>query len=369
MHPRTRIILVILIFNFLAANCSSKKVVATQEPTWIDWESLQIAPKAKDNSCREITPKELETAGNETKQDFTSGLAFGFFPKDLSQPHKIAYDTYWVDSNEQLVLNWIFWYPKGNAGPLDLRLFILLDEHQLTTAFPQLGGYNDLYLSRGDDLTLEVTIPPLTAGVHDVVAIAVPYFQNDPDQYGITDLIYSRMTLIAEPAPSPFRNIDFVLLPAEGSIKDNDPWLTLELTLKNNGIDVWNWPDPWLHIQTNTAIPFYALTGHQDVTNVDAPPMDPLDESFFAILLFVDYQQIEVAPDQMAFYGRTDKDTAYGRIPLEVPPLSEGKHHILVLRIDTPGVPFCLLHGGPKGRILPNFIYGKLVGIEVLPSR
>ena len=96
--------------------------------------------------------------------------------------------------------------------------------------------------------------------------------------------------------------------------------------------------------------------------------MDELEKSFFSLLLFVDYQQVEVAPGQMALYGRVDKDTAYARIPLELPPLAEGKHHLLVLGIDTPGVPVCILKGDPKGRILPNSIYGKLVGINVVPA-
>jgi hypothetical protein len=38
--------------------------------------------------------------------------------------------------------------------------------------------------------------------------------------------------------------------------------------------------------------------------------MDELAELFFTLLLFVDYQQVEVAPDQMALYGRVDKVTA-----------------------------------------------------------
>ena len=125
MHQRTRIIFVILIFSLLAANCYPPKVVATQEPTLIDWKNLQITPKTDDDLCTKTLPEELDT-GEGIKQDFTSGLAIGFLPEDLSTPNKIAYDTYWVNANEQLSFNWLFWYPQGNEGSLNLRLFILL---------------------------------------------------------------------------------------------------------------------------------------------------------------------------------------------------------------------------------------------------
>ncbi len=88
----------------------------------------------------------------------------------------------------------------------------------------------------------------------------------------------------------------------------------------------------------------------------------------FATLLFMDYQQIEAAPGHTALYSKVTQDTAYGRIPLEIPPLPAGKHHLLVLRINTPGVPMCLLIN-PTARTLPNSVTGALVGVEVLPPK
>jgi hypothetical protein len=92
-----------------------------------------------------------------------------------------------------------------------------------------------------------------------------------------------------------------------------------------------------------------------------------LKKSFFALLLFIDNQQAELLPHQTVLYGVVDKDNAYTGIPIEIPPLPEGKHHILVLRINTPGVPYCLIRGEPTARILPFEVYGRLVGINVAP--
>lgn len=367
---RSGIIIALFIISLLAANCSLQKNAPIQEQGVIEWKDLQITPRTGGDLCKEILPDDIDT-GEEIQRDFPSGpgILSGFFPESLSVPHKIAYDTYWIDPSKQLLLNWLFWYPEGNMEPLILRLFVLLDDSQLSNALPELGKYNDIHLEPGNDKSITVTIPPLSPGVHDVIAVGIPYPENEPDEYGRLLVIYRQITLIVgETPPHPFRTIDFTTPPAEGSIKQDDPAMTLELTVKKDGIDVWNWPQPWLDIQENTPLTFYALGGHQDVTNLDAPAVEPLKSSFSAFLLFVDYQQIEIAPAQTALYAKMDSDTAYARLPITLHPLPAGKHHILVLRIDTPGVPMCILWDNPDKRILPHSIYGRLVGLNVLPE-
>ncbi|GAB4460204.1 MAG: hypothetical protein OHK0041_24540 [Anaerolineales bacterium] len=331
---------------------------------------MQINPGTINIVCTEKSFEDLDPDGEQAKQSFTYGLAVGFIPQNASTVNKISIETFWVNANKQSTLNLLFWYPEGNEEELNLRLFVLLDERQLDNALPDSVIFSDINLQPGDYKSIPITIPPISPGAHDVIVVAIPSPENDPDVYGIVDLIYKRITLIAEPAPAPpFRNIDFASLPPEGSLKRNDPAMALEVTLKKDGIDVWNWPQPWLDIQENTPLTFYALAGHQDVTNLDAPDLEPLKSSFSAFLLFVDYQQVEIAPAQPVLYAKMDSDTAYARIPITIAPLPPGKHHLLVLRIDTPGVPMCILRGDPQSRILPNSVYGKLVGINVLPDQ
>lgn len=356
---------IIMVFSFLIASCSPTNGLINPKPSVIAWENLQKNLKNDNTLCTRMLPEEIDTF-EKAKQTFPPyGLTVGFQPEDLSTSSRIANETFWVNSNEEIKLDWLFWYPIGNDEPANLRLFVLLDEHQLDHALPEPGKYNDITLERGADLTLKVKIPPLEPGVHDIIAIGIPFPENEPDEYGITVIISKRITLIVEPASSQFRKIVFSPLLAEGTIKNNDPLLTLDLTIQPDGIEIWNWPDPWLNVQENTSATFYALAGHQDVNNLDAPLVEPLEESFFALLFFVDYQQVEVVPGQPVSYNKADKDNAYGRIPLQIPPLPEGKHRILVLRIDTPGVPFCVLKGDPGERILPFSIYGRLVGVDV----
>jgi hypothetical protein len=362
---------VILVLYIIVSGCSSQAEPLTQD--LINWENLQIAPRSINELCPEIFPQQLDLTGEAVKRDFSYGLAQALYPRDISNTYKISAGTYWVDSNKQLTVNWLFWYPKGNQGPIDLRLIILLDEQQLTKALPQQDKYQDLHLEKGDEIiTIPITLPGLSPGVHTVIAIAIPSPQNAPDEYGSVEIISSRMTLIAEPTKDPFRAIDFFSLPAEGSIKNDDPLMAIELTFtskedRKSGIHIWNWPDPWFAVRTGVPVRFYALAGYEDVKNLDAPSLKPLEKSFFAMLLFVDYQQVEITPNQKVLYIVADKDNAYTRVPIEFTNLTEGRHYILALRIDTPGVPMCILRGDPTERILPNSIYGKLVGIEVLP--
>lgn len=357
---------VFVFLSLLVASCLLQQDVQNQQSRQLNWSNLQITPRPNDSLCVEMLPEEIDGWEN-IKQDFTQGLSVGFIPENFSIIYKMSYETYWVNPSDDLLFNWLFWYPSGNKESATMRLFILLDEHQLSNALPQPGTYNDIILEPGDDLLVKTRIPPLSPGIHDLIAIGIPYPQSDPDVYGITIVVYRRVTLIVEPISTAFRPIDFASLPAEGSIKRNDPALALELTLQGNGINVWSWPNPWLDVKTNAAINFFALMGHLDVINADAPNLEDLKTSFSSLVLFTDYQQVEVAPGQTAIYSRTENDTAYGRIPITIPSLPEGKHSLLALRIDTPGVPMCILQGDPRSRILPNSIYGKLVGINVDP--
>lgn len=363
----TKTICIALLIIFLVTSCSPDKSLHSENSSLISWEDLQISSRTIENLCSDISVEDLNWEN--LKRDFAEGLLGGIFPYALADLDKLSDGTLWVEANEQILLKWRFWYPPNNERPANLRLFILLDEQQLNNALPEPGVYNDIDLQKGDDIALTVTLPHLEPGVHDIIAIGIPYPEDYPNENGIVRLVSWRITLIAKPFSSPFRNIAFQSLPAEGSIRKNDPLIPLSLTLQKDGVDVWNWPSAWLDTKLNNSIGFFTLAGHTQVENLDAPPLDELKASFFSLLVFIDYQQIEVAANQMALYGKVDKDTAYTRIPIQLDPLPIGKHVALVLRIDTPGVPMCVLKGDPKGRILPNSIYGSLVGINVLPTK
>ena len=193
----TKTLYAILTFILFTASCSPQKTPHSQELSTIGWDDLQLTPRTNGNLCVEISPEELDW--ERLKQDFTYGLFGGIYPEDTSNLDKLAEGTLWVNANEQQSFRWRFWYPEGNDRSANLRLFVLLDERQLNEALPNSGIYNDINLDRGDDIFLKVIIPPLDPGIHDIIAIGVPYLEEYPNEYGIVNLVYWRITLIAEP--------------------------------------------------------------------------------------------------------------------------------------------------------------------------
>lgn len=105
---------------------------SSAESDWLG--GFTVASESINDLCPAIPLEEIDTREN-VKNDFTYGLAGGFLPEDLLVPLKIAYETYWVNPNEQLLFDWLFWYPQGNEEPATLRLFVLLDELQLDKAW------------------------------------------------------------------------------------------------------------------------------------------------------------------------------------------------------------------------------------------
>jgi hypothetical protein len=107
---------------------------------------------------------------------FSYGLFGGIYPEDTSNLQKLADGTLWVNANTPLSFKLRLWYPPGNDQAANLRFFVLLDEHQLDNALPEPGSYNDINLESGDDIALNLTLPPLESGIHDLIGIAIPYY-------------------------------------------------------------------------------------------------------------------------------------------------------------------------------------------------
>lgn len=355
----------ILICVFFLISCSPMIKRDVHPLSEINWGNLQVTPPSNGTLC--VAAENL--SWDQAKQEFTYGLLGSIYSNDISETREIGNGTFSTDADKPLNFSLQLWYPDGNDRPISMRMFAMLDEKQLNDIFVHGEPQYDIILDRGSETSIPLKVPPLSAGVHDLIVVAVPYPEDYPIPEGIVNLIYWRITIIADSWTSPFRGVSFVSLPADGALSKKDPLLYLELILKKDELVVWNWPNPWLDVHAGEPVDFYALAGHQYVNNLDAPPLDELKESFFSLLFFVDFQQIEVMSDQLAIYGNVDKDTAYTRIPVRIGPLSEGKHQLLALRIDSPGVPMCILKGDPRGRILPFSVYGKLVGINVLPLK
>jgi len=368
MRQRTISILFVLITASTATSCGNQKPEVAQPPSIIQWNDLQITPPAENSLCWDISIAGNTPKWEDFKRNFQYGLAMGMSATDISGAREAGYQTYWVEPNQAVTAIFHLWYPKQNVEPAIVRFFVLLDEKQLPDVFPSEQYYKDVIIPVGSETTLTLNLPPLTIGLHDLVIIGIPYVDNYPTPEGVVKVLSHRSTLIAGLLRASFRQISFSALPAEGLIPKGDPRIFLSLTLAEDTITAWNWPEKWLDSEPDIPIKFFILAGHEDVTNLDAPHLNELESSFFSLLLFADYKQIALAPSQAVIYGEVNKNTAYARVPAEFTSLSPGKHQVLVLRISFPGVPMCVLQGPPGERILPSGIMGILVGINVLSN-
>lgn len=365
MYKKVITILLTIIAVSIILGCQFQEIEESPSLSEIHWEDLQITPQAEDALCWDLSLSGESPDWEEMKQSFQSGLLMGMSSEDISDAQEIGYQTYRVEPNQPIEAKLHLWYPEQNISTATIRFFALLNEKQLPNVFPSESYYKDVIIPIGSETILELHIPPLAEGIYDLAIIGIPYIDNYPTPEGIVRVLNHRITLVAGEPSIPFRQINFSALQPDGLLSKGDPKISLSLTLTEDSIQAWNSPETWFITSQNKPLNFFILASHEDVTNLDAPHLSQLNSSFFSLLLFMDYKQIEVGQNQASIYGKVNKNIAYARIPVEIIPPSSGKHQILVLRVNSPGVPMCILRPPPNGRILPFDIIGILVGVDV----
>jgi len=347
-------------------------ILATPDTT-----AIPITPQPNGQVCWEIpadvsmTDSWADVKAQNSPLVGGGGIAFGFGADDVPMWTMMGWKTFAMPPDEPTNGNFHIWLPDdgSNTGPIDLRFMVLLDELQLAGVLNgSLGKYYDVTLEPGMELTLTFHLPPLAPGIHDLNIVGLINAPAEPDPYGIIKSIHHRTTLLVGPTPLAIAK-PYVQFPADGSVAKRDPLITaLVPGLKTDLLLAWNWPETRLPISATESVDFYLYAGYAPVTNVNVPELLPPQKMPMAVLLFMDYQQIDIAPETLVLYGEVTDDTAYTRIGVTLPsPTTAGRHDILALRINYPGVPMCVLQGPFDGRIFPYSVDASRVAIEVTP--
>jgi hypothetical protein len=339
----------------------------TATPT-IPWDDLMATYQSGDSLCWDDALYE-HVSWEQTKRNFTYGLVTRLgvtdIKLDVTDKKQLGFNTYEVPSGAPFEAEFRLWYGPENERPAEIRFFSLLDEQQLDI-FPGNQYYYDLTIPAGSEMSIPLAIPSLSSGIHDLVILGIAYPDEYPVPEGSVMVLAFRITLAASPTTEMFRQINFTELPAQALLSRGAPMIPLLLRLSDdNELKVWNWPSRWLDIETDE-LEFLVSAGFTYTTNLDAPSLAQPEHSFFALTLFKDYRQINIDADVPVMYGKVSHDTAYTNHAIKLTGLQPGMHHILALRIDHPGIPMCILHGAPDGRMLPYSTNGILVGINVL---
>lgn len=351
--------IVFLLSGVILMGCSITKP-PNDLSSLITWSDLQVTPSVNGTLCWDVSLLGDKPTWEQVKRDFGTGLVMKL---DIPGAKEIGYQTYEIPSGLPLEAELYVWYGEENSKYADVRFLILLDEQQLD-AFTSNRDYHDAMISPGSEMAIPIKIPPVSLGVHDLVIIGIPYLNEYPNPEGIVKILPYRITLVVSPITTfPFRQIDFVNMPAKGLLSRGEPKIPLMLSLSDHELKVWDWPHEWLSTETST-LEFFVLSGYENVTNLDAPYLSEPESSFFTLVFFVDYQQVDIESGNRAIYGKVSDDTAYTTIQAKVN-LQQGKHHILVVKINSPGIPMCILYGPPSGRILPFDVIATLHGVDV----
>ncbi len=346
----------------------------------LTWLSFQPATLKSSDAVLPITPRpdgnlcwDNRYLGGRTWTDaranpplMPSGIGSAIAEGDVSDSTMVGTNTFQVEPNTPLIAHHHIWYPRTalNTAPLSLRYLILLDEHQLTDVIKPATPYYDVTLQPGDEITLTLHIPALTAGIHDLAVIGLFDAAAEPNPLGTIDIADSRTTLLVGTLPQPLER-KYAQLPAVtlGANISSAPPLFLTLP-EDRDLKAWDWPNKWLRVSVKAPIDFNIYGGYEGFNIVNTPNLSMPERMRFALLAFMDYRQVNLTPDVPILYGSIAKDTSTRIAAHLAPPAEAGHHDILILRINNPGVPMCILIGPPNGQSFPFPIEAQRVGID-----
>lgn len=331
---------------------------------------LPITPRPDDKLCWDIEPmswQEFKSGGYPFAKD-DGRLAVGMAANDVSPKAKdIGFFTVAVPLQTPLKISYHMWLPKlPNTlnSSVSIRLLVLLNEKQLADAVQP----SNVTLLPGDEVTPTLKIPALDQGIHDLVVLGVINPDKEPDPHGIASFFSSRFTLLAGEHPSLLPRT-YIKQPAVGSITNGDPNIALELTLSAHELKVWNWPEVSLPVSAGHYLDFYILAGFLVSNNLDAVALSLPEQYPFALLAFLDENQTAIKPNLTVLYGLVARDTAYTVIPAQISVgTTVGRRNLLIVRIDYPGVPMCVLRGPyqEQSYVFNYSVFARRVALDVI---
>jgi len=313
-----------------------------QAENFLTTSTLDVVQQSEQALCWDAATIEGEMT-EETFEDFISsvgqgeGLYFDVRPTS-SDITPIGNGTYHVLTDTSVEVSVSIFTPSPSEQ--NLRYMVLLNEKPMPQIITESGElyYQDITVNPNEIYTINFQIPALENGINDFIFLAIPDFNAPPSPLGGRVNYAPRMTLISGEPTNP--DLVYENLREVGLISNNDPLISLELTLGDD-LRVWNYPEAYLTLKQGEDLKFNVVVGTNTAVNLDAPSEA---RSRFAIVTFLDYQTISVEDISPTLYGEVTYDTAYTRIPIELTPdLPIGQYDLLVLKINNPRVPMCVM--------------------------
>lgn len=308
----------------------------------------------------------------ETFEEFIAdvGIDGGFYTDfhiSEAQSTLIGDKTYLVRTGEPIDVTLQQYSAEEASHPT--RYLVLLDEQPIS---PLVNGeetertFFDVTLTSDTIESFNITLPALEAGTHELVLVGIRDWETPPANTGTISLLGYRLTLIAG-EPSSFDALTYDLLPTVGTDANGDYLQLLSLTV-GEGTVQWSFPEPAVTLRSGEEFQFNVLTGYTQPSLSENSTLPLPVVSRFALLTFLDYEQVPVREEQNVLYGELELGTAYTRIPIVMGDIDPGEHDILVVKIDNPRIPLCLLpsQGVPDSYAFSRDIVHNRARLEVV---
>lgn len=326
---------------------------------------LGITPQADGALCifypdlfSEMNPQEILT---ETAP-IPTGLGWGMGKKDLSTAVQLGRQTYRVEPDISLSGKLHLYSGKGNEQEIKMRYILLLNEHQIAAFDHEPQIYQELTLLPNEYTTLEFALLPLSNGVHEAILIGIVQEEMSPD--GFVNSFNYRLTLIAGEYQAASQT--YHLLEPSATKSGDESFFNLNVHADESRID-WGHPNPYREV--DETIKFYASLGYMESkANLQKHSITPRN-SPFALVAFLDGEQVPIQDDSLVFYGALTPDTLYSLLPISLDSSDQlGKRELIIVRINYPRIPMCWTRQDmvvPGGVYFDDLVYVKRVGVDV----
>lgn len=302
------------------------------------------------------------------------GVYHEFRPVDLERTSLIGFNTFHAQVGEMISYKYRIYYPKTsvNQDSLDIRYLVLVNEIRedvILESTPE--KYYDIMLDPGEEADFQVILPQLSPGIYDIIVLGIPNFLNSPSPNGDYESYSLRQTLVVGNI-SNFQDMrHYTTVQPEALLSGQSSTIDLMLTVHSELVP-WNYPENSLPITSRERLQFSILVGFPIALSEEASKFGITEKSDvqslkFGLVTFLDYEQVTVTnTDENVFYGEIDNDTAYARIQAQLDPIAlKGEHQLVVVRIDNPGRPQCVLTESENSLVPPSAVALSRVAVSV----
>lgn len=283
------------------------------------------------------------------------GFSAGLNPRHMNPA---GTDTYALQPNIPYMMDFFVYYIQG-AETLDLRYMALLNEQQIDISEDERTLYQTLTLAPQTAGSLSFTLSPLAPGIYDLVVLGIAINVDNLDIAENSNLAVSagrRISLVVgdEPSaavtPRPFTPVVNYVEAEMPRILGGD---TYNISLHRDEEEtVWSYRYPSQPVSPGATFDTRVRIGWQPskpFTEQGADPASFTESTEVALVTIRNYEQVAFDSETFVRYIELPPDVLYTDIPVTLTARQiDADEDIMVVRIDNPGVPRCVLAPAPE---------------------